>query len=63
MELDNRVNADLRDPDAMLSYVRSRSTDSGQYFILLDEVQYMREFEDVLNSFLHIRNAEVNKLP
>ena len=59
VELDNRVNAALRDPDAMLSYVRSRITDSGQYFIFLDEVQYMREFEDVLNSFLHIRNAEV----
>jgi len=59
VELDNRVNAALRDPDAMLAYVRSRITDSGQYFILLDEVQYMREFEDVLNSFLHIRNAEV----
>jgi len=59
VELDNRVNAALRDPDAMLAYVRSRMTDSRQYFILLDEVQYMREFEDVLNSFLHIRNAEV----
>lgn len=59
VELDNRVNAALRDPDAMLAYVRSKITDSGQYFILLDEVQYMRDFEDVLNSFLHIRNAEV----
>ena len=57
--LDNRANAALRDPDAMLSYVQSRITDSGRYFILLDEVQYMGEFEDVLNSFLHIRNAEV----
>lgn len=57
--LDDRSNAALRDPDAMLSYVKSRITDSGTYFILLDEVQYMPEFEDVLNSFLHIRNAEV----
>ena len=57
--LDNRVHAALRDPDAMLAYIQSRITDAGQYFILLDEVQYMREFEDVLNSLLHIRNAEV----
>ena len=57
--LDDRANATLRDPDAMMAYVKSRITDSGQYFILLDEVQYMAEFEDVLNSFLHIRNVEV----
>ena len=57
--LDDRANIALRDPDAMMSYVKSRITDSGQYFILLDEVQYMAEFEDVLNSFLHIRNVEV----
>ncbi len=57
--LDNRVYAALRDPDAMLAYIQSRLTDAGQYFILLDEVQYMREFEDVLNSLLHIRNAEI----
>ena len=57
--LDDRTNAALRDPDAMLAYVKSRITDSGRYFILLDEVQYMTEFEDVLNSLLHIRNAEI----
>ena len=57
--LDDRANAALRDPDAMLAYVKSRITDSGRYFILLDEVQYMAEFEDVLNSLLHIRNAEI----
>ena len=37
--LDDRANAALRDPDAMLAYVKSRITDSGRYFILLDEVQ------------------------
>ena len=57
--LDDRTNAALRDPDAMLAYVKSRITDSGRYFILLDEVQYMTEFEDVLNSLLHIRDAEI----
>ena len=57
--LDDRLNAALRNPDAMIAYVKSRITDAGLYFILLDEVQYMDEFEDVLNSFLHIRNAEI----
>ena len=57
--LDDRVNVALRNPDAMMAYVKSRITDAGQYFIILDEVQYMNEFEDVLNSFLHIRNVEI----
>jgi len=57
--LDDRSNAALRDPDAMMAYVKSRITDTGRYFILLDEVQYIPEFEDVLNSLLHIRNAEI----
>ena len=57
--LDNRANAALRDPDAMMDYVQNRITDSEQYFILLDDVQYMTEFEDVLNHFLHIRNAKI----
>ena len=29
------------------------------YYIILDEIQMLDEFEDVLNSFLHIRNADV----
>jgi hypothetical protein len=57
--LDDRTNIALRDPDAMLAYVKSKIVDNGQYYIILDEVQLMREFEDVLNSFLHIRNADV----
>lgn len=57
--LDDRYNVALRDPDAMLAYVKARIVDDGTYFILLDEVQYMREFEDVLNSFLHLRHAEI----
>ena len=31
----------------------------GRYYILLDEVQMVKEFEDVLNSYLHVENAEV----
>ncbi|MDY3867768.1 MAG: ATP-binding protein [Pyramidobacter sp.] len=57
--LDDRSNKELRDPDAMLRYVKSRIADNGQYYIILDEVQLLEEFEDVLNSFLHIRNADI----
>lgn len=57
--LDDRRNQTLRDPDAMLRFIEERMTDDGDYYVILDEVQYMREFEDVLNTLLHIQNADV----
>ena len=57
--LDDRSNKELRDPDNMLKYVKERIIDRDTYYIILDEVQLLAEFEDVLNSFMHIRNADV----
>ena len=57
--LDDRENKELRDPDNMLKYVKERIVDRDTYYIILDEVQLLAEFEDVLNSFMHIRNADV----
>ena len=57
--LDDRRNKKLRDPDAMLQFIDESIKDKEDYYIILDEVQYLDEFEDVLNSLLHIRNADV----
>lgn len=57
--LDDRSNKELRNPDNMLSFVKGRIVDRDTYYIILDEVQLLSEFEDVLNSFMHIRNADV----
>lgn len=57
--LDDRSNKELRDPDALLNYVKSRITDKDLHYILLNEIQIVPEFTDVLNSLLHIRNADV----
>jgi predicted AAA+ superfamily ATPase len=57
--LDDRSNKELRNPDHMLSYVKQRITDGQTYYVILDEIQLLEEFEDVLNSLLHIRNADV----
>ena len=57
--LDDRRNIELRNPDNMLKYVDGLIKDRQMYYIILDEVQLLDEFEDVLNSFLHIRNADV----
>jgi len=57
--LDDRSNKELRNPDNMLNYVKERIVDRDTYYIILDQVQLLVEFEDVLNSFMHIRNADV----
>lgn len=57
--LDDRSNKPLRDPDNMLRYVKQRIADRDTYYIILDEVQLLAEFEDVLNSFMHIPGADV----
>ena len=58
VDLEDRMNKDLRNPDAMLHYVCSRVKDNNLYYIIIDEVQLMDEFVDVLNSLRHIKNAD-----
>lgn len=59
VDLEDRRNANLRDPDALLAHIDSKMVDRDMYYILLDEVQHVPEFEDVLNSYLKIENADV----
>lgn len=59
IDLEDRRKKVLRDPDTLLKYIDERMTDNGMFYILLDEVQYVNEFEDVLNSYLKVPNADV----
>ena len=59
VELEDRTNIELRNPDVLLAYVKSRIVDRQLYYVILDEVQKVDEFVDVLNSLLHIKNADV----
>ena len=59
LDLENRRNIKLRDPDELLNCIDSKITDDGNYYILLDEIQLVREFEDVLNSYLKMDNVDV----
>lgn len=58
IDLEDRLNKDLRNPDTMLHYVHNRIKEKDLYYIIIDEVQLMDEFVDVLNSFRHIENAD-----
>lgn len=59
IELDQRKDKKYRDPDIILEYIESRITDDEKYYILLDEVQLLKDFEEVLNSLLHIKNVDI----
>jgi uncharacterized protein len=51
-QLDLRSARTLRDPDAMLDYVNARIVDSNMHYVLLDEVQLLPDFVEVLNELL-----------
>lgn len=59
IELDQRKNRIYRDPDVLLDYIETLIEDDKQYYILLDEVQMLNDFEEVLNSLLHISNVDI----
>ena len=59
VNLEDRRNKSLRDPDNLLEYIDGRMMDKDMYYILLDEIQMVDEFEDVLNSYLNVVNADV----
>lgn len=57
--LDDIENADLREPLTLYKRIKAKMKDDDLYYILLDEVQLVPRFEDVLNSLLRIDNADV----
>ena len=60
IDLESRLNKELRDPDAIIKYVKGITDKSKkQYFLFIDEVQKLSDFEDVLNTFLHFDNLDV----
>ena len=59
IDLDDYKNRAMRNPDNLYSYIESRITDDDIYYILIDEVQMLDDFEDVLNGLLKKRNTDV----
>lgn len=59
VDLEDRRNKDLRNPDYLISYIDSKINGNGMYYVLLDEVQNVESFEEVLNSYLKISNVDI----
>lgn len=57
--LDDYGNKALLNPDELYSFVKSKIIDGNDYYILLDEIQMVSEFESVVNGFMHIGNADI----
>lgn len=59
VDLEDYKNREMRNPDNLYAYMESRIADDAMYYLLLDEVQMLDKFEDVLNGFLRMRNVDV----
>lgn len=59
INLEDRRNKALRDPDALLAFIDSKLADDKMHYIMVDEIQLVPDFEDVLNSYLNMSNADV----
>ena len=52
-------NKQYRDPDVLYPYLKEQLKDDGMYYVLLDEVQLLGEFEAILNSLTRMKNVDV----
>lgn len=59
MQFDDFANKRYRVPEVFYNYVKERIKDGRVYYIILDEVQLLGDFEDVLNGLMHIENMDI----
>lgn len=52
-------NKQFRDPDVLYPYLKEQIKNDGMYYVLLDEVQLLGEFEAILNSLIRMKNVDV----
>lgn len=59
IDLDIKENEKFLNSNYLNEYVKTQIKDNKKYYLLLDEVQKVKDFESVLNGFLKIRNLEI----
>ena len=59
LSLDENKNKKYLDPDVLDEYIRSLIKDENKYYLLLDEIQEVKDFESVLIGFMHMKNVEI----
>ena len=59
LALDDLRNREYRNPERLLEYLDARMPARGKAYVLLDEVQLVEDFAEVLGSLLHREQVEV----
>ncbi len=59
INLEDRRNKSLRDPDTLLEHIDSMIHGDLMHYVIIDEIQHVPEFEDVLNSYLNRDNVDL----
>ena len=59
LAFDSYENKKYRDPETFYQYMKEKISDSGLYFILLDEIQLLEDFEAILNSLSRLPNTDI----
>lgn len=59
IDLEDRRNKAFRNPDYLLDWVDAQMKDDEQYYIIIDEVQRVDEFVDMLGTLVGKENADV----
>lgn len=59
LELDKEQNKEYLDSKLLDEYIRSNIKDEDMYYVILDEIQLVSNFEYVLNGFLYEKNIDV----
>lgn len=59
LELDKNVNEKYRNPALLTEYIESLIIDDDMYYVILDEIQLVKDFEGVLNGFLYKKNMDI----
>lgn len=59
ISLDKRENKEYRNPDKILNFIKNSIIDENMYYIFLDEIQMLEDFEEVLNSLSYIKNLDI----
>jgi len=59
LSLDNRKNRNLRNPDRLLEYIDGKVTDKSTHYVILDEIQLVDDFVEVLLSLMQDKRLDV----
>ncbi len=57
--LDDIMNRELRDPMVLYKHIKAQIKDNSDYYLFLDEIQFVGDFSDLVNGLSHIRNLDV----